>query len=137
MGGAEACAFCVHTSGRCTRQTTWKAGSDSQQFELQEIHRSRHILPQPIRDYITTVNSTLEFLAQSDAAGPLSQRLKLFQEIRHTFGRTALVLSGGGALGTFHLVCLPLKHACVLAGLHTHHILSPHLPIGELWLGLP
>jgi TAG lipase / steryl ester hydrolase / phospholipase A2 / LPA acyltransferase len=69
-----------------------------------EIHRTRRILPQPIRDYIHTVNSTLEFLAESDAVGPLEQRLKLFQEIRHTFGKTALVLSGGGALGTFHLV---------------------------------
>ena len=31
-------------------------------------------------------------------------KLPFFREVRHTFGRTALLLSGGGSLGTFHMV---------------------------------
>ena len=34
----------------------------------------------------------------------LEERLSFFRETRHAFGRTALLLSGGGGLGTFHLV---------------------------------
>lgn len=30
--------------------------------------------------------------------------MSFFRVTRHTFGRTALLLSGGGGLGTFHLV---------------------------------
>lgn len=31
------------------------------------------------------------------------EKLAFFRETRHTFGRTALLLSGGGGLGTFHI----------------------------------
>lgn len=34
---------------------------------------------------------------------PLDKKLTFFQEVRHIFGRSALLLSGGGALGIFHL----------------------------------
>ncbi len=27
-----------------------------------------------------------------------------FREVRHAYGRTALLLSGGGSLGSFHIV---------------------------------
>ena len=34
----------------------------------------------------------------------LEDKLNFLRETRHAFGRTALVLSGGGALGAFHIV---------------------------------
>ena len=69
------------------------------------IHSTCHVLPKPIMDYITAVNSHLDYIC--DYTGDeLTPQLKLnfFQETRHTFGQSALVLSGGGALGAFHLV---------------------------------
>lgn len=34
----------------------------------------------------------------------MDEKLNFFRETRHAFGRTALLLSGGGGLGSFHLV---------------------------------
>lgn len=40
------------------------------------------------------------------AAGvPLDEKIAFLRETRHAFGRTALVLSGGGSFGSFHMVC--------------------------------
>jgi hypothetical protein len=44
--------------------------------------------------------------------GPSSHRLLApprRREVRHAYGRTALLLSGGGSLGSFHIVSLALK----------------------------
>ena len=63
------------------------------------------IQPESIRDYIDEVCASLE--AITDYEGPelsLSDKLNYMRETRHAFGRTALVLSGGGALGAFHIV---------------------------------
>ena len=58
----------------------------------------------------------------------LGDKLNFMRETRHAFGRTALVLSGGGALGAFHIVrtlaLFPLFAPC-----------SSHPPAAELWLG--
>jgi TAG lipase/steryl ester hydrolase/phospholipase A2/LPA acyltransferase len=32
----------------------------------------------------------------------LHKKLEFFAETRHSFGRTALILSGGGSLGKYH-----------------------------------
>jgi hypothetical protein len=69
-----------------------------------DIHNGRHILPKAIRDYISTVQSCLDYIVEADAGVTLASKVSFFQEARHAFGRTALVLSGGGALGAFHLV---------------------------------
>ena len=58
--------------------------------------------------------------------------------MRHTFGRTALVLSGGGALGTFHLVRFLPAHTSALLGHSRHVVLSPLLSshaLPEHWVG--
>jgi hypothetical protein len=68
------------------------------------IHHQFHILPKPIRTYIHTVKVCLDYIAQARTGPDLKTKLSFFQETRHAFGRTALVLSGGGALGAFHLV---------------------------------
>lgn len=41
-----------------------------------------------------------------DVGIPNDEKLAFFKEARHAFGRTALLLSGGGGLGSFHLVCV-------------------------------
>lgn len=44
----------------------------------------------------------------------LTDKLTFLRETRHAFGRTALVLSGGGALGAFHVVrSWPPLHSCL------------------------
>lgn len=35
---------------------------------------------------------------------PLEEKSAFLRETRHAFGRTALILSGGGPMGAFHLV---------------------------------
>jgi TAG lipase/steryl ester hydrolase/phospholipase A2/LPA acyltransferase len=34
----------------------------------------------------------------------VDEKLAFLKETRHAFGRTALLLSGGGGLGSFHIV---------------------------------
>jgi hypothetical protein len=50
------------------------------------------------------VNECLDFIAEARTGPDMQVKLSFFQETRHAFGRSALVLSGGGALGAFHLV---------------------------------
>lgn len=72
-----------------------------------ELHEAHSVVPQPIRDYSAEMQSHLEYL--TDYEGPelhLQDQLSFLRETRHAFGRTALVLSGGGALGAFHVVSL-------------------------------
>ena len=64
-------------------------------------------MPEPIREYIEEVQKHLEAVTAYN--GPdmsLEDKLNFLRETRHAFGRTALVLSGGGALGAFHIVSL-------------------------------
>lgn len=69
------------------------------------LHEVSPILPQLIRDYIAEMKLHLEYLTRQPEL-PLEEKLHFLRETRHTYGRTALVLSGGGALGVFHLVSL-------------------------------
>jgi TAG lipase / steryl ester hydrolase / phospholipase A2 / LPA acyltransferase len=60
-------------------------------------------MPQLIREYIAEMKLHLEYLTRQPEL-PLEEKLHFLRETRHCYGRTALVLSGGGALGVFHLV---------------------------------
>lgn len=61
-------------------------------------------LPEPIHEYLTEVTQHLDIIATGDSTTyDVEERLVFLQETRHAFGRTALVLSGGGSFGTFHL----------------------------------
>ena len=60
------------------------------------------------KDLITTYNQELaEAIAQvgeiSDAVIPAAERLEFVQRASHCYGRSALMLSGGGSLGPFHI----------------------------------
>ena len=76
-----------------------------------ELHEHFPTVPEPIREYIEEVQKHLEGVTAYD--GPdmsLVDKLNFLRETRHAFGRTALVLSGGGALGAFHIVsAVPLQ----------------------------
>lgn len=57
-----------------------------------------------IEDYITEISNALEYLAPRDFASiPWAERVEFFQRASHCYGRSALMLSGGGTLGFFHL----------------------------------
>lgn len=58
-------------------------------------------IPETIRKYTEGVKQQLKMIV--DAEIPLTDKIVFFRETRHTFGRTALVLSGGASLGTFHM----------------------------------
>lgn len=56
-----------------------------------------------ISDYIDELCRSLEQLASPAADDiPLGKRLHFFQRASHCYGRSALMLSGGGTLGYFH-----------------------------------
>ncbi len=70
-----------------------------------ELHEAHSTVPLPIQEYIKEVQDHLEYLTAYQGADlPLPDKLIFLRETRHAFGRTALVLSGGGALGAFHVV---------------------------------
>lgn len=59
-------------------------------------------VPEPIQEYITQVKASLVEISTSPDI-PVEEQLAFLRETRHAFGRTALVLSGGGSFGSFHL----------------------------------
>lgn len=57
-----------------------------------------------ITNYINEQAAALEQVAAvDDAEIPLPEKLEFFRRASHCFGRTALMLSGAGALGPFHV----------------------------------
>ncbi len=71
------------------------------------------MVPEPIREYIDEVRLNLDTLTNYEGLEcTLDEKLNFLRETRHAFGRTALVLSGGGALGAFHIVSLTLLFLC-------------------------
>ncbi|KAJ3355362.1 hypothetical protein HDU91_005681 [Kappamyces sp. JEL0680] len=55
-----------------------------------------------IDNYVKEVCRSLDFVAESDVLS-LEEKRDLFNQYAHTFGKTALALSGGAALGWFHM----------------------------------
>lgn len=69
-----------------------------------QLHEHFVVIPEPILKYIHEVKEQLHLLTDWPEQGlSVEEKLSFFRETRHTFGRTALLLSGGGGLGTFHL----------------------------------
>lgn len=57
-----------------------------------------------IEEYINEIRDSLEYLSPRDFEGiPWAERIEFFQRASHCYGRSALMLSGGGTLGYFHL----------------------------------
>ena len=59
-------------------------------------------VPPLVGQYIAEVRNQLKLVAQETQLRP-EEKLAFLQETRHCFGRTALLLSGGGTLGAFHI----------------------------------
>ena len=56
-----------------------------------------------IEDYINEIRDALVHLSPRRFQGiPWAQRVEFFQRASHCYGRSALMLSGGGTLGYFH-----------------------------------
>ncbi|KAF8708545.1 hypothetical protein HU200_029915 [Digitaria exilis] len=69
-----------------------------------ELHKGRLEVPKLIKEYIDEVSTQLKMVCQSDTDDlVLEEKLAFVQETRHAFGRTALLLSGGASLGSFHV----------------------------------
>lgn len=57
-----------------------------------------------IDDYIDTVARALDFICDSDEGVlPHAERLRFFKQTAQSYGRSALMLSGGATLGLFHV----------------------------------
>jgi TAG lipase / steryl ester hydrolase / phospholipase A2 / LPA acyltransferase len=67
-----------------------------------KLHETLLRVPEPIREYIDEVRTHLKIIASASSSS-IDERLAFLRETRHAFGRTALVLSGGGSFGSFHL----------------------------------
>ena len=67
-----------------------------------KLHEPLWGVPRAVREYIDETRAQLRMIAQEHDI-PLQEKLAFLQETRHCFGRTALLLSGGGTLGTFHV----------------------------------
>ena len=60
-----------------------------------------------ITDYLDEVVDILDVLCNLDEATlPRDRKLQFFRQAAHSFGRSALVLSGGATLGLFHLAVI-------------------------------
>jgi NTE family protein len=56
-----------------------------------------------VEDYANEVNDALNYLSRRDLESvPWVDRIEFFQRASHCYGRSALMLSGGGTLGYFH-----------------------------------
>jgi NTE family protein len=64
-----------------------------------------------IQDYLDTLVSTLNYLCDTDFPSlSLEEKNKFFQDVALSFGRSALVLSGGATMGFFHLGVIKALH---------------------------
>ena len=96
----------MFVSVRGIKMVTWLA-----RLGRRSLHEGSPLMPELIRDYIAEMKLHLEYLTRQPEL-PLDEKLGFLRETRHTFGRSALVLSGGGALGVFHLVRFALLGYC-------------------------
>lgn len=92
-----------HRSSQQLRVVTW----DERAFISASLALCRvdcEQTPVLIQEYITEVKYHLRAVCDADSHElPLEEKMAFIHETRHAFGRTALMLSGGAALGAFHL----------------------------------
>ncbi len=85
-----------------------------------KVHEHCYLAPRDISCYIALVTAHLYRIAWSKTV-PLQMRLQYFKECKRVYGQTALVLSGGASLGTFHMGVVKAlfdrgQLPCVIAG---------------------
>jgi len=52
-----------------------------------------------VNEYYSIIVKSLNFIFESE----MEEKFQFFQELKHSYGRTGLFLSGGGIVGCFHL----------------------------------
>ena len=112
---------------RLVNLRSWRQAGDWAQliFSLREgLHRNLGNLANPelykhthvgtkflIDDYITEVTSLLNYVCDNEIPGlPHSQKLMFFRHTGQSFGRSALMLSGGANMGMFHIGVIKALH---------------------------
>lgn len=73
-------------------------GLGNRELHLQSLIGTKRL----IEDYVTGVSQQLVGVANAEDI-PLSERFDIFWDTRQSFGRSALLLSGGASLGMYHL----------------------------------
>jgi TAG lipase/steryl ester hydrolase/phospholipase A2/LPA acyltransferase len=69
-----------------------------------KLHEYYTSVPNTILKYIDKVKYDLKYIAEYEKSDlSKTEKMTFFRETRHTYGRTALLLSGGASLGTFHM----------------------------------
>lgn len=70
-----------------------------------ELYKYTHVgTKYLIDDYITEVCSALDYLCDNEIPElPFREKLQFFVQTGHSFGRSALLLSGGANMGMFHI----------------------------------
>ncbi len=67
-------------------------------------YHSHHGTKDLIVEFQEEMLKSLDFIVQFDEKFfPFSKKLEFFSEAKHSYGRTALMLSGGASLGSFHI----------------------------------
>ncbi|MEH6582489.1 MAG: DUF3336 domain-containing protein, partial [Halioglobus sp.] len=75
------------------------AGMGQAKLYLKAKAGTKHL----IEEYINEIRDALVYLSPRQFKGiPWGQRVEFFQRASHCYGRSALMLSGGGTLGYFH-----------------------------------
>lgn len=67
-----------------------------------KLHEHCYLAPKDISSYIALTAAHIYRIACSNTV-PHQERLQYFKECKRVYGQTALILSGGASLGTFHM----------------------------------
>jgi TAG lipase/steryl ester hydrolase/phospholipase A2/LPA acyltransferase len=67
-----------------------------------KLHEHFLFMPNTIFKYLDEIKSQLDKILKSKKI-ELTEKIRFFRETRHSFGRTALLLSGGASFGSFHM----------------------------------
>lgn len=70
-----------------------------------QLHEYFWDVPETIKEYTQMMNDEIRKVCEwPEDQLSLDEKISYLQEMRHTYGRSALLLSGGGGLGAFHIV---------------------------------
>ena len=77
-----------------------------------ELYRHCHLgTKRIIEKYIDEVIKSLRTIYMADPSNlSIEKKLEFFSETRHSYGRTALMLSGGATFGKYHFGLLKALH---------------------------
>ncbi len=106
--GAENKSRCrkqVNVHASCAPISRCVCGFHPLAVHSQQQQTDFYDVPATVKEYIQEVKEQLcMFMDWPEAGVSAEEKLSFFRETRHAYGRTALLFSGGGGLGCFHIV---------------------------------